>query len=131
MQMTLNDAIEHLEEELATPEHWAKCNADCKREHEQLLEWLKDYSTLKENVLVWKSVKEQMPENGIMVLCTICGSDIVFPFDTPKSDLDSRHVTTGFYSPEDGGWCDADGFPMVCKPDFWTEMPKPCKEEIK
>lgn len=37
--MTLDDAIEHLEETLTNRDHKWSC-AECKSEHEQLLEWL-------------------------------------------------------------------------------------------
>ena len=37
--MTLDEAIQHLEETLASRDHKWSC-AECKSEHEQLLEWL-------------------------------------------------------------------------------------------
>ena len=37
--MTLDEAIQHLEETLASKDHKWSC-AECKSEHEQLLEWL-------------------------------------------------------------------------------------------
>lgn len=37
--MTLNEAIEHLEETLTNSDHRWSC-AECKSEHEQLLKWL-------------------------------------------------------------------------------------------
>ena len=38
--MTLNEAIEHLENELSNPDHDWGCS-ECKEEHKQLLSWLK------------------------------------------------------------------------------------------
>lgn len=44
--MELNEAIQHLKDELANPAHDWGC-AECKAEHEQLLKWLVDYKELK------------------------------------------------------------------------------------
>ena len=44
--MTLEQAINHLEEELKIKEDWS-CVA-CKEEHEQLLSWLKELQAIKE-----------------------------------------------------------------------------------
>ncbi len=46
--MTLNEAIEHLEKDVLP--NWAegKC-MECKKEHEQLLFWLKELKTRREN----------------------------------------------------------------------------------
>lgn len=46
-EMTLAEAIKHLEESLADQSHDWGCE-ECKAEHEQLLEWLKDYQRLTE-----------------------------------------------------------------------------------
>lgn len=43
--MTLDDAINHLENTLSDNEHEWSCE-DCKKEHEQLLEWLKELKRL-------------------------------------------------------------------------------------
>lgn len=43
--MTLEQAINHLEEELKNKQDWS-CVA-CKEEHEQLLEWLKELQAIK------------------------------------------------------------------------------------
>lgn len=43
--MELNEAITHLEESLADPSHDWGCE-ECKKEHEQLLEWLQHYQRL-------------------------------------------------------------------------------------
>jgi len=46
--MKLEEAINHLEESLADQSRDWGCE-ECKAEHEQLLEWLKDYQRLTEN----------------------------------------------------------------------------------
>ena len=43
-EMTLQEAIDHLEETLSDPNHEWNC-LNCKREHEQLLEWLNELQT--------------------------------------------------------------------------------------
>lgn len=45
--MTLEEAIKHLEESLADPGHDWGCE-ECKGEHEQLLEWLRELKDLRE-----------------------------------------------------------------------------------
>lgn len=45
--MTLEEAIKHLEESLADPGHDWGCE-ECKAEHEQLLEWLKEFKILRD-----------------------------------------------------------------------------------
>lgn len=44
--MKLEEAIIHLEETLADPHHVWSC-AECKAEHKQLLEWLKELLRLR------------------------------------------------------------------------------------
>lgn len=44
--MTLDEAIEHLEETLNSQDHQWSC-AECRSEHEQLLEWLKELRELR------------------------------------------------------------------------------------
>ena len=44
--MTLEEAIKHLEESLADPGHDWGCE-ECKGEHEQLLEWLRELKELR------------------------------------------------------------------------------------
>lgn len=44
--MTINEAIEHLEQELSDKDHDWGCEK-CRQEHEQLLEWLKENVELK------------------------------------------------------------------------------------
>lgn len=72
--MTLPEAILHLEETLAKPEHFS-CE-ECRAEHEQLLEWLKelqfarelipsinaDIKALREYIKQWVP-KEYQPDN--------------------------------------------------------------------
>lgn len=45
--MTLEEAIKHLDESLADPGHNWGCE-ECKGEHEQLLEWLRELKDLRE-----------------------------------------------------------------------------------
>ena len=45
--MTLEEAIQHLEETLADDKHEWSCD-ECKAEHEQLLSWLKELKVIKE-----------------------------------------------------------------------------------
>lgn len=45
--MTLDEAIKHLDESLADPGHDWGCE-ECKGEHEQLLEWLRELKELRE-----------------------------------------------------------------------------------
>lgn len=45
--MTLDEAIIHLEETLSDESHQWSC-AECRAEHEQLLDWLKELKALKE-----------------------------------------------------------------------------------
>lgn len=45
--MKLEEAIKHLEESLADPNHDWGCE-ECKGEHEQLLEWLRELKDLRE-----------------------------------------------------------------------------------
>lgn len=47
--MTLNEAIIHLEETLTDPSHVWSCS-ECKAEHAQLLEWLKELRRLKDTM---------------------------------------------------------------------------------
>ena len=51
--LTLEEAIEHLKETLNNPEHEWSC-AECKAEHEQLLEWLKELKALRHTVSLLK-----------------------------------------------------------------------------
>ncbi|MCQ2507254.1 MAG: hypothetical protein MJ097_00525 [Dorea sp.] len=46
--MTLGEAITHLEEILSDPEHDWGCD-ECKKEHEQLLAWLKELKKYRED----------------------------------------------------------------------------------
>lgn len=48
--MTLNEAIEHLEETLKDDNHKWSCD-ECKQEHEQLLHWLMELQLLKRTIL--------------------------------------------------------------------------------
>lgn len=44
--MTLDEAIDHLEETLSNQDHQWSC-AECRSEHEQLLNWLKELKELR------------------------------------------------------------------------------------
>lgn len=50
--MTLDEAIQHLEESLNDANHDWSCEA-CKNEHVQLLEWLKELKAYKETKTHW------------------------------------------------------------------------------
>lgn len=51
--MKLEEAIMHLEETLSDPSHIWSCS-ECKAEHEQLLEWLKELLRLKDTMEIIK-----------------------------------------------------------------------------
>lgn len=83
--MTLNEAIEHLESELSDKDHNWGCE-ECRQEHAQLLEWLKDYKLRLEHVpkIYTESVKHGKwintePEynyeshNSAHYQCSVCG----------------------------------------------------------
>lgn len=67
--MTLEQAINHLEEELKNKQDWS-CVA-CKEEHEQLLEWLKELQAIKnakpsEALSAFRSVELTLKENRFL-----------------------------------------------------------------
>lgn len=57
--MTLESAIQHLEESIADPTHKWGCE-ECKAEHEQLLAWLEDYQKVKEENEKMQSVIKEL-----------------------------------------------------------------------
>lgn len=83
----------------------------------------------------WVSVKDRLPEIGKPVLGAVYTTDIVFCKDgetieqavkrTMEESVKHPYVTICFY--EEDGWNGADGFPMICSPKFWTELPEPPK----
>ena len=78
--MKLEEAIEHLEETLNNPEHEWSC-AECKAEHEQLLEWLKDYKRLLERPQgEWLTRTE---DNGVnyRFYCSCCNREVLLITD--------------------------------------------------
>ena len=78
--MNLNEAIEHLEDELSNPDHDWGCT-ECKEEHEQLLIWLKQLLAAKD--LLEDVVKDmerasdfaQQRCDGICHTCPFCFSE--------------------------------------------------------
>ena len=83
----------------------------------------------------WISVNEKMPDEGIMVLTAIYGTDVIMPMDgeTMEEAVECclhrpARVSIGFID-QGGYWCGADGWPEVIQPKYWMEMPEPPKEE--
>lgn len=76
--MKLDEAIKHLEESLSDPGHDWGCE-ECKGEHEQLLEWLRELKELrKQNFILKSTLSAALKEiNGknileIMTVCKLC-----------------------------------------------------------
>lgn len=81
--MTLEEAIKHLEETLADPGHDWGCE-ECKAEHEQLLEWLKEHRVLlrevrgvaEENIKL-RDTLEKVHKCGC-ISCEVCNASVGF-----------------------------------------------------
>lgn len=68
--MNLDDAIQHLTETLTNPTHEWSC-PECKAEHEQLAEWLKELKDYREGLRTCENCKyERKAENEYP--CSIC-----------------------------------------------------------
>lgn len=68
--MTLDEAIRHLTETLTNPAHEWNC-PECKAEHEQLAEWLKELKDYREGLRTCENCKyEHKTENEYP--CSIC-----------------------------------------------------------
>lgn len=82
-------------------------------------------------MIEWISCDDGLPEKGKFVIVAIYGSDIVIcedgetVSDAIKRQMKSARgrVTMGFIGSD--GWYNADGFPMVCTPSFWSDLPEP------
>lgn len=96
--MKLDEAINHLEESLADQSHDWGCE-ECKREHEQLLEWLRELKELREQNFILKSTLSAALKdiNGknileIMTVCKLCAMKFqqlcdVFPWQYANEAL--------------------------------------------
>lgn len=83
----------------------------------------------------WIKSKDQLPEIGKPVLGAVYTTDMVFCKDgetieqalerTMEESVKHPVVTLCFY--EEDGWYGAEGYPMICAPKFWTELPEPPK----
>lgn len=69
--MTLDEAIKHLEDTLADNSHEWSC-AECKAEHEQLAEWLRDYKRLLEGTQQGEWIVTQ-EGRWLYPVCSLCG----------------------------------------------------------
>ena len=54
--MTIEEAIKHLEDTLADDNHDWGC-VECRKEHEQLLSWLKELKDLRESLAIIRNVE--------------------------------------------------------------------------
>lgn len=74
--MTLEEAIKHLEESLADPGHDWGCE-ECKAEHEQLAEWLRELKELREeNKVLMQECDRLIKEKGEL-LGKVSGGDVL------------------------------------------------------
>lgn len=73
--MTLGEAIKHLEESLADQSHDWGCE-ECKGEHEQLLEWLRELKELRKQNFILKSTLnaalKDINDKNILEVMTVC-----------------------------------------------------------
>jgi anaerobic ribonucleoside-triphosphate reductase len=67
--MTLEEAIQHLNETLSDPEHDWECE-ECKEEHEQLLSFLQELKRRRQRNGYWKAV------NTNIKACSCCNFSI-------------------------------------------------------
>ena len=74
--MTLEEAIKHLEESLADPGHDWGCE-ECKAEHEQLLEWLKENIKLRDTLETACTALEKVHKCG-GISCEVCNAAVSF-----------------------------------------------------
>jgi hypothetical protein len=76
MKMTLDEAIKHLNESLADQSHDWGCE-ECKAEHEQLAEWLKELKDLRdENKVLMHECDRLIKEKGEL-LKKVSGGDVL------------------------------------------------------
>lgn len=74
--MTIDEAIKHLEESLADPGHDWGCE-ECKAEHEQLLEWLKEFKILRDRLETACTALEKVHKCG-GISCEVCNAAVGF-----------------------------------------------------
>lgn len=81
----------------------------------------------------WISVDERLPEDGVLVLAAVYGTDIIkqkkgetLEDAIRRSMSGPGTVTVSFLSKEDGGWCDGYfGGPEIITPSYWAYFPEP------
>lgn len=85
----------------------------------------------------WIRCADRLPPFGMPVLGAIYHTDMVFAEDgetmaeafkrTMQESRKRPHVTMCYLS--DDGWNEMEGWPMVCAPSCWRELPEPPKWE--
>lgn len=82
----------------------------------------------------WIPVTERLPEEGVMVLVTCYGRDMIIMRDGESlEDAIERvrkevvNVTVGLVGSD--GWYGADYSPMIITPVAWMPLPEPYKED--
>ena len=70
----------------------------------------------------WISVKDRLPEKGIMVLTAIIGTDLIYVEERDRKEM--RRTSIGFID-DDGYWCDCVGCSEIVTPSYWMTLPEP------
>lgn len=85
----------------------------------------------------WIPVEERLPEQDIFVIGAVYHTDLIIAEDGESTEEAcarcqaeaAKHPRVEFCFYGEDGWYSCDGFPMVCAPSCWMELPEPPEME--